>query len=89
MPHKQRKSIISTRGQKPKQGEAHNAIPHTPRNSTRLASDIDNQGTETDGLDQLRQQVRQIMESQGQMMGMIQGALRNQLMAVPTGPGRA
>ena len=54
-----------------------------------MASNKDNQSTETDGIDQLRQQVRLLMESQGQMMGMIQGALRNQSMAVPTGPARA
>ena len=77
MPPKQRKSIIATRGQKCKQAE--NPTPNSPEghNSAQTNSLQNAQSDSTDELGKLKRQVRQLMESQGQIMGMIQGAFLN------------
>ena len=83
MPPKQRKSIIATRGQKRKQAE--NPTPK-PRNNDQTHSSPNAQSPDsTDELGELKRQVRQLMESQGQIMGMLQGTFLNHQGAAPHG----
>ena len=78
MPPKQRKSIIATRGQKHEQAE--NPTPNSPEGQNNAQTNFlpNVQSPEsTDELGKLKRQVGQLMESQGQIMGMIQGAFLN------------
>ena len=90
MPPKQRKSIIATRGQKCKQAE--NPTPNsTEGHNNAQANSLPNAQSpdSNDELGELKRQVRQLMESQGQIMGMIQGAFLNHQGAAPHGSQNA